>query len=58
VRRNALSSAVEVACSILRIDDVLIKRKKKAKPKKPEPVDSPIRKDGKIDLRYAFKGLR
>jgi chaperonin GroEL (HSP60 family) len=58
VRRNALSSAVEVACSILRIDDVLIKRKKKSKPKKPEPVDSPIRKDGKIDLRYAFKGLR
>ncbi len=60
VRRNALSSAVEVACSILRIDDVLIKRpRKKSRPeKKPGPVDSPVRRDGKIDLRYAFKGLR
>jgi chaperonin GroEL (HSP60 family) len=62
VRRNALSSAVEVACSILRIDDVLIKRPKKKPEKKKKPAEAAppeyIRRDGKIDLRYAFKGLR
>ena len=61
VRRNALNSAVEVACSILRIDDVLIKGKMKKEPeKKPETVQPPeyMRQDGRMDLRYAFKGLR
>ncbi len=61
VKRNAFISATEVATTILKIDDVFVKRdgaKKKKKAKPAPKVEPPVTPEGKFDLRYAFKGLR
>ncbi len=64
VRKQVLSSATEVACAILRVDDVLIRGRRNGakgrekRRKREASVPEYVRRDGKIDLRYAFKGMR